>query len=149
MRVRHYLWAGLLAWCAGNLPTPTVAQTVTQTVTQTEAPPVTTTVARIAAPESQFIGVPFVSNTVVTHRPEVGFPLDHILRKGAGTVVVAVLVGEDGVPVRHRIVSAEPPLIFNRYVEAALPDFRFGIASRDGKPLAYETRLTLNFAPKP
>lgn len=145
MRVRHFLWAGLLAWYAGTLPTHTMAQTVTQTA----APPITTTASRMAAPESLFIGVPFVTNTVVTHQPEVGFPLDPILRRGAGTVVVAVLVGEDGVPVRHRIVSAEPPLIFNRYVEVALPDFRFGIASRDGKALAYETRLTLQFAPKP
>lgn len=125
------------------------ALTLAQTVTHTETPPVTTVVARLAAAESQFSGVPFIANSVVTHQPEVGFPLDPILRQAAGTVVVAVLVGVDGAPVRHRIVSADPPLIFNRYVEAALPDFRFGIASRDGKPLAYETRLTLNFAPKP
>ena len=102
--------------------------------------------AQTAAPESVFIGVPFVANGSVTHQPEVAPPKDPLLRTRGGTVVVAVLVGEDGAVVRHRIVSADPPLIFNRGVEEAMPDFRFGIATRNGQPLAYETRLTLHFA---
>lgn len=104
---------------------------------------------RAQTAESAFPGVPFVFPPTITYQPEIGFPTDHILRKVKGLVVVAILVGEDGAPLRHRIVSAEPPLIFDRYVTEAVPDFRFGVATRNGKPLAYETRLTMNFAPGP
>lgn len=104
--------------------------------------------AQTPAEESVFIGVPFVRNVAVTHQPEMTFPLEAQRRNQGGKLVVAVLVGPDGVPQRHRILEAEPPLVFDAMVRDALPDFRFSLASRNGKPIAYETRLTLNLAPR-
>ena len=96
--------------------------------------------------ESVFVGVPFVKNPTVTHQPDV-IPAEKLRRLGSGTVVVAVLVGEDGAPLRYRILSAEPPLLFDRYVTDALPEFRFAPGSRHGAPQVYETRLTMQFKP--
>lgn len=96
--------------------------------------------------ESAYVGVPFVPNPTVMHQPDV-IPTDKLRRLGSGTVVVAVLVGEDGVPLRFRILSAEPPLLFDRYVMDALPNFRFMPGSRNGAPQIYETRLTMQFRP--
>ncbi len=101
-----------------------------------------------ATPESAFIGVPFVGSAAVTHQPGMTFPPEAQRRKLGGKVVVAVLVGPDGAPQRHRILEADPPLVFDAMVREALPDFRFSLASRDGVPIAYETRLTLHLAPQ-
>jgi protein TonB len=109
------------------------------------APPA---LAQTPVEESVFIGVPFVRNVAVTHQPEMTFPLEAQRRNQGGKVVVAVLVGPDGAPQRHRILEAEPPLVFDAMVREALPDFRFSLASRNGKPIAYETRLTLTLAPR-
>ena len=103
--------------------------------------------AQTVSLESVFTGVPFVPKALVTHQPEGIISRDKLQRLGSGTVVVAVLVGEDGAPLRHRILSAEPPLLFDRYVNDALPDFRFAIGSRNGVAMVYETHLTMHFAP--
>ena len=63
-------------------------------------------------------------------------------------VVVAFLVNEKGEVERFRIVEADPPLIFDSAVNAAVPSFRFAPAMRNGKPSSYETRLTLSFKPQ-
>lgn len=102
--------------------------------------------APVSASDALYPNVPFVANTTLTHKPEVGRPTDFVLRNATGTVVVAVLVGTDGAPQRFELIESDPPLIFDRHVAAAVPDFRFGIAMRNGKPIAYETRLTLHFA---
>ena len=104
--------------------------------------------AQVVPDESVFIGVPFVRNVAVTHQPEMTFPMEAQRRNQGGRMVVAVLVGPDGVPQRHRILEADPPLVFDAMVRDALPDFRFSLASRNGKPIAYETRLTLTLAPR-
>lgn len=104
--------------------------------------------AQAATEESVFVGVPFVRNVAVTHQPEMTFPLEAQRRNQGGKLVVAVLVGPDGAPQRHRILEADPPLVFDNMVRDALPDFRFSLASRNGKPIAYETRLTLTLAPR-
>ena len=96
--------------------------------------------------ESAYVGVPFVLHPTVMHQPDV-IPAEKLRRLGSGTVVVAVLVGEDGVPLRYRILSADPPLLFDRYVMDALPAFRFASGSRNGAPQVYETRLTMQFKP--
>ena len=61
---------------------------------------------------------------------------------------MAVLVDVDGVPVRHRIIASDPPLIFDAVINEAMPQFRFAPALRDGKPTQYETHLSLNFDPQ-
>jgi TonB family protein len=104
--------------------------------------------AQAVPDESVFVGVPFVRNVAVTHQPEMTFPMEAQRRNQGGRMVVAVLVGPDGVPQRHRILEADPPLVFDTMVRDALPDFRFSLASRNGKPIAYETRLTLTLAPR-
>ena len=102
--------------------------------------------AQAAAPQSAFIGVPFVAGAPLLQQPLFEFPSDARLRKSAGTVVVAFLVGEDGVPLRHRIIAADPPLLFEAAVNASAGEFRFAPATRDGKPAQYETHVTLSFA---
>ena len=102
--------------------------------------------AQPAAPPSAFTGVPFVAGAPLLQQPQFEFPSDARLRKSEGTVVVAFLVGEDGVPVRHRIIAADPPLLFEAAVNASIGEFRFAPATRDGKPAQYETHVTLLFA---
>lgn len=96
-----------------------------------------------------FAGLPFALGAPVTHTPPLPFPVEAQRRGREGKVVVAFLVGEDGVPERHRIIESDPPLIFDAVVNAAAPDFRFAPALRDGKPARYETRITLTFKPQP
>ena len=102
--------------------------------------------AQPAAPQSAFTGVPFVAGAPLLQQPQFEFPSDARLRNSEGTVVVAFLVGEDGVPVRHRIIAADPPLLFEAAVNASIGEFRFAPATRDGKPAQYETHVTLSFA---
>ena len=102
--------------------------------------------AQPAAPQSAFTGVPFVAGAPLLQQPQFEFPSDARLRKSEGTVVVAFLVGEDGVPLRHRIIAADPPLLFEAAVNASIGEFRFAPATRDGKPAQYETHVTLSFA---
>ena len=104
--------------------------------------------AQTVSLESIYLGVPFVPKATVTHQPDDVIPADKLQRIGSGTVVVAVLVGENGAPLRYRILSAEPPFLLDRYVTDSLPDFRFAIASRNGVPQVYETRLTMQFLPQ-
>ena len=104
--------------------------------------------AQTVSLESIYLGVPFVPKATVTHQPDDVIPADKLQRIGSGTVVVAVLVGENGAPLRYRILSAEPPFLLDRYVTDSLPDFRFAIASRNGVPQVYETRLTMQFSPQ-
>ena len=80
-------------------------------------------------------------------QPALNYPREALAHRVAGIVVVAVLVGEDGVPVRHLIVRADPPLIFDAVVNAAIPEFRFATATQHGRPARYETQLTLSFDP--
>jgi outer membrane biosynthesis protein TonB len=103
--------------------------------------------AQQAAPASAFIGVPFVAGAPVLHQPRIEFPTLAEQFQAGGRVVVAVLVGADGAPERFRIIAAEPPLLFDRYIEAAMPDFRFATAARDGRPARYETHVTFEFSP--
>jgi protein TonB len=100
-----------------------------------------------APPRSVYPDVPFVEGAPVRSRPDFDYPREALARRLEGTLLVAVLVGEDGSVIRHRILSAEPPLIFNRAVDAAMPEFRFAPAERDGKPSRYETHLSLLFKP--
>lgn len=100
-------------------------------------------------PRSIFLGTPFVEGAPVESRPDFAYPREALARRLQGTVVVAVLVGEEGQVLRHRIISAEPPLIFNATVDTAIPGFRFASANRDGRPARYETHLTLVFHPPP
>ena len=102
--------------------------------------------AQPAAPQSAFTGVPFVAGAPLLQQPQFEFPSDARLRNSEGTVVVAFLVGEDGVPLRHRIIAADPPLLFEAAVNASIGEFRFAPATRDGKPAQYETHVTLSFA---
>jgi|GEM_PF-5766574 len=104
--------------------------------------------AQAAMPQSVFSGVPFVAGAAVREQPAFEYPREARQRGRAGTLLVAVLVGIDGVPVRHRIIAADPPLIFDAAVDAAIPQFRFAPAMRDGTPTQYETHLTLNFDPQ-
>ena len=104
--------------------------------------------AQSAAPQSAFIGVPLVQGAPVLSQPQFDYPREALAHRVAGIVVVAVLVGEDGVPERHRIVRAEPPLIFDAVINAAIPEFRFATATQNGRPARYETQLTLSFDPQ-
>lgn len=104
--------------------------------------------AQGAAPQSAFPGVPFVASAPVREQPAFEYPREARQRGRAGSVLVAVLVGVDGVPVRHRIIAADPPLIFDAVIGEAIPQFRFAPAMRDGKPTQYETQLMLNFDPQ-
>lgn len=104
--------------------------------------------AQGAAPQSAFLDVPLIAGAPVLAQPDMAYPREARARGLAGTVVVAVLVGEDGAPVRHRILSSEPPLIFDAAVNAAIPGFRFAPATREGRPSQYETHLTLAFDPQ-
>lgn len=104
-------------------------------------------VAQPAKPVSAFVGVPFVASAPVVYQPPVEFPTDAARFKAGGSVTVAVLVGVDGAPERFRIIASDPPLLFDRYIVAVMPDFRFATASRDGKAARYETHVTFNFSP--
>ena len=104
--------------------------------------------AQVATPQSAFVGVPLVQGAPVLSHPHFEYPREAFAHGVAGIVVVAVLVGEDGVPVRHRIVRADPPLIFDAVVNAAIPEFRFATATQNGRPARYETQLTLSFDPQ-
>ena len=99
------------------------------------------------SPESVFIGVPFVQGAPVREQPDIAYPAEALRRKLNGVVVVAVLVDEEGVPLRHRVLSADPPLIFDAVVRQAIPQFLFKPVERGGKRVAFETHLTLKFAP--
>ncbi|MBL8384986.1 MAG: energy transducer TonB [Burkholderiales bacterium] len=96
---------------------------------------------------SIFTGLPFAIGAPVTHQPPLPYPVEAERRGREGTVVVAFLVGEDGVPERYRIIESDPPLLFDAVVNAAAPEFRFAPAVRNGKPARYETHITLNFRP--
>ena len=104
--------------------------------------------AQLATPESVFQGVGFVTGAPLTTQPPLAYPIEAQRRGRAGRVVVAFLVGVDGVPERHRIVEADPPLIFDDAVNAAAPGFRFSPAVHNGKPARYETHIVLNFKPQ-
>ena len=104
--------------------------------------------AQGATPQSVFPGVPFVAGAPVREQPAFEYPREARQRGRAGSLLVAVLVGVDGIPVRHRIIAADPPLIFDAAINEAMPQFRFAPAMRDGKPTEYETHLTLNFDPQ-
>ena len=104
--------------------------------------------AQGAAPQSAFPGVPFVAGAPVREQPAFEYPREARQRGRAGNLLVAVLVGIDGVPVRHRIIASDPPLIFDAAINEAMPQFRFAPAMRDGKPTQYETHLSLNFDPQ-
>ena len=103
--------------------------------------------AQGATPESVFMGVPFVQGAPVREQPEVPYPPSARLHNVVGKIIVAVLVDEDGMPLRHRVLSADPPLIFDSAVKLAIPQFRFAPAERDGKRVTYETHLTMYFKP--
>ena len=104
--------------------------------------------AQGAAPQSAFPGVPFVASAPVREQPAFEYPREARQRGRAASLLVAVLVGVDGVPVRHRIIASDPPLIFDAAINEAMPQFRFAPAMRDGKPTEYETHLSLNFDPQ-
>ena len=104
--------------------------------------------AQGAAPQSVYPGVPFVAVAPIREQAPFEYPSEARRRGRAGTLLVAVLVGVDGVPLRHQIIAADPPLIFDAVINAAIPQFRFAPAMRDGKPTQYETHLTLNFDPQ-
>ncbi|MBL8379001.1 MAG: TonB family protein [Burkholderiales bacterium] len=103
--------------------------------------------AQAAKPLPAFIGVPFVAGAPVVYQPPIEFPTDAARFRAGGSVTVAVLVGADGAPERFRVIASDPPLLFDRYIVAAMPDFRFATASRDGKTARYETHITFNFSP--
>jgi protein TonB len=98
--------------------------------------------------EAVFPGLPLVAAAPVTHQPPLPYPVEAQKRGREGRVVVAFLVGTDGVPERYRIIEADPPLLFDAVVKAAAPDFRFAPAVQDGKPARYETRIILSFKPQ-
>ena len=104
--------------------------------------------AQMAPPPSAFPGQPYVTGAPVIYQPPLDYPREARERGREGTVVVAFLVNEKGEVERYRIIEAEPPLIFDSVVNAAVPSFRFAPAMRDGKPSSYETRLTLSFKPQ-
>lgn len=104
--------------------------------------------AQVAAPPSVFAGQPFVTGAPVIYQPPMDYPREARERGREGTVVVAFLVNEKGEVERYRILEADPPLIFDSVVNAAVPSFRFAPAMRNGKPSSYETRLTLSFKPQ-
>ena len=121
-------WRGLLASLAAVLACAALAQG--------------------AAPQSAFPGVPFVAGAPILEQAPFEYPGEARRRGRAGTLLVAVLVGVDGVPLRHQIIAADPPLIFDAAINAAIPQFRFAPAMRDGKPTQYETHLSLSFDPR-
>lgn len=104
--------------------------------------------AQGATPQSAFPGVPFVAGAPVREQPAFDYPREARQRGRAGTLLVAVLVGVDGVPVRHRIIASDPPLIFDAAINEAMPQFRFAPAMRDGTPTQYETHLSPSFDPQ-
>lgn len=104
--------------------------------------------AQGTAPQSAFPGVPFVAGAPIREQAPFEYPSEARRRGRAGTLLVAVLVGVDGVPLRHQIIAADPPLIFDAAINAAIPQFRFAPAMRDGKPTQYETHLSLTFDPQ-
>ncbi len=104
--------------------------------------------AQGATPQSVYPGVPFVAVAPIREQAPFEDPGEARRRGRAGTLLVAVLVGVDGVPLRHQIIAADPPLIFDAVINAAIPQFRFAPAMRDGKPTQYETHLTLTFDPQ-
>jgi len=104
--------------------------------------------AQAASPQSIFPGVPFVAGAPVMHQPELAYPLEAQQRAREGKVVIAFLVGVDGVPERFRILESDPPVLFDRTVADAAPEFRFAVAMRDGSAVRYETHLTLAFNPQ-
>lgn len=110
---------------------------------------VSAAIAQVPAPPSAFPDVQRVDGAPVLSQPPLAYPREAQSRQIEGRVVVAFLVGTDGAPERHRIIESEPPLLFDATVNAAAPDFRFPAATRDGKPVRYETRLTLSFRPNP
>ena len=101
-----------------------------------------------AQAQSVFIGVPFVAGAPVLQQPFFEYPREAQAHGVSGSAVIAFLVGEDGVPVRHRILESDPPLIFDAAINASIAEFRFAPATRDGKPVQYETHVTLAFSPK-
>lgn len=105
--------------------------------------------AQGAAPQSAFPAVPFVAGAPVLEQSPFEYPREARQRGRAGNLLVAVLVGVDGVPVRHQIIASDPPLIFDATINEAIPQFRFAPAMRDGKPTQYETHLSLAFDPQP
>jgi periplasmic protein TonB len=102
----------------------------------------------VPPPPSVFPGQPYVTGAPVVYQPPLDYPREARERGREGTVVVAFLVNEKGEVERFRIVEADPPLIFDSAVNAAVPSFRFAPAMRNGKPSSYETRLTLSFKPQ-
>ena len=102
-----------------------------------------------AQAQSVFVGVPFVAGAPVLQQPFFDYPREAQARGVSGSAVIAFLVGDDGVPVRHRILESDPPLIFDAAINAAIGEFRFATATRDGKPAQYETHVTLAFSPRP
>ena len=104
--------------------------------------------AQGAMPQSAFPGVPFVAGAPIREQAPFDYPREARQRGRAGTLLVAVLVDVDGVPLRHYIIAADPPLIFDAAINAAIPQFRFAPAMRDGKPTQYETHLSLSFDPR-
>ena len=102
----------------------------------------------VAQAQSVFVGVPFVAGAPVLQQPFFDYPREAQARGVSGSAVIAFLVGEDGVPVRHRILETDPPLIFDSAINASVGEFRFATATRDGKPMQYETHVTLAFSPQ-
>lgn len=68
-------------------------------------------------------------------------------RQVSGAVTVAFTVKPNGRTARIRIVKAEPPRVFNAAARAAVREWRFQPATRNGKPVAMEVTETLDFTP--
>lgn len=102
----------------------------------------------VAHAQAVFIGVPFIAGAPVLQQPFFEYPREAQAHGVSGSAVIAFLVGEDGVPVRHRILESDPPLIFDAAINASIAGFRFAPATRDGRPAQYETHVTLAFSPK-
>jgi TonB family protein len=111
---------------------------------QTSAPP-KQTVAPTATSESHADRV-VVTNPRATYSPDPKFPKK--ARKGhkKGEIVFSLVVGADGIPRDIKLMRGLSPELDEAALDA-LKEWRFTPGMKDGKPVAVQVTVQINFIP--
>jgi periplasmic protein TonB len=88
---------------------------------------------------------PGITDPVATYKPAPQYSEEARKAKLEGSVLVSVVVGQDGKPINAKVLRPLGLGLDERALEAVVAHWRFNPGMKDGKPVAVQTQLEIPF----